>query len=156
MGKRLGCTTALVVVLGLNGLARGGDGTAAPAQLSQVKSTAPIKPNYVPYGISNHELIGVETGARIAAGIVYFKDKDFPYVMHYDEVLICKSVKGRFEIVVEGKAQRMVPGDMVYLPEGSHVRYRSVGEAVMYFAVTPADWLKRVPPEELKAAGEQH
>lgn len=62
----------------------------------------------------------------------------------YDEVLICHSVKGRFEIEIDGKVQQMQPGDMIWLPEGTSVIYRAVGEAVMFYAVMPVDWMKRI------------
>jgi ethanolamine utilization protein EutQ len=103
------------------------------------------KKPFTPRGSSTNELMNDETGARIASGVVYFKDSEIPFTLWYDEVLICHAIEESFEIVVEGVSYPMMPGDMMWLPAGTSLIYRSKGTATAFYAVTPADWAKRRP-----------
>ena len=76
---------------------------------------ADLKPSpFSPRGASTNELMGADTGARIASGIVYFKSCEIPFTLWYDEVLICHAVEESFEIVVDGVSHPMSPGDMMW------------------------------------------
>ena len=89
--------------------------------------------------------MGASTGARLAAGLVTFRDGDFPWTLWYDEVLCCHRVEGAFELEVDGVARPMNPGDMAWIPAGTSLTYRVRGEAVLFYAVTPADWVNGLP-----------
>ena len=41
--------------------------------------------------------------------------------------------------------QKLEPGDMVWLADGTLVSYRVRGEAVVLYSVTPTDWADRTP-----------
>lgn len=100
---------------------------------------------FSPRGSSTNELMNDETGARIASGVVYFKDCDIPFTLWYDEVLICHAVEDSFEIQVGDVVHPMVAGDMIWLPAGTALHYRSKGTSTVFYAVTPSDWAKRRP-----------
>lgn len=100
---------------------------------------------FSPRGSSTNELMNADTGARIASGIVYFKDCEIPFTLWYDEVMICHAVEEEFEIIVDGTSYPMEPGDMMWIPAGTTLAWRSKGTSTAFFAVTPADWAKRKP-----------
>lgn len=107
---------------------------------------AELKPApFSPGGASTNVLMDDETGARIASGIVHFKDCEIPFTLWYDEVMICHAVEDAFEIEVDGVVHSLQPGDMMWLPAGTPLIYRSRGLSTGFFAVTPADWAKRKP-----------
>jgi ethanolamine utilization protein EutQ len=115
-------------------------GSVAHYKLSDLKP-APFSPR----GASTNELMNDDTGARIASGIVYFKDCEIPFTLWYDEVMICHAVEVEFEIIVGDATYPMKPGDMMWLPAGTSLVWRSQGTSTAFFAVTPADWAKRKP-----------
>lgn len=104
-----------------------------------------FRPKYGKEGIASLEQFGVATGATLASGVVFFEDTETPWTQWYDEVLICFSVNGTYEIEIEGVVQRLSPGDMIWLPAGTSLIHRVVGEAVAFYAVTPADYAAHAP-----------
>ena len=76
----------------------------------------------------------------MAAGTVWFRDCDIPFTLWYDEVWICHSVETSFSIEVDSTDHFMQPGDMIWLPKGTQLRYKSRGTTTGFFAVTPPDW----------------
>ncbi|GLS36688.1 hypothetical protein GCM10010869_22790 [Mesorhizobium tianshanense] len=103
------------------------------------------KKPFTPRGSSTNEFTSDETGARIASGVVYFKDAEIPFTLWYDEILICHAIEDSFEIVVDDVSYPLTPGDVIWLPAGTSLIYRSKGTATAYYAVTPADWAKHRP-----------
>ncbi|MGX7874654.1 hypothetical protein ACVDG5_019475 [Mesorhizobium sp. ORM6] len=114
--------------------------TVAHYRLSDL-TPAPFSPR----GASTNELMNADTGARIASGIVYFRDCEIPFTLWYDEVMICHAVEEGFEIAVGDATYPMKPGDMMWIPAGTSLVWRSKGTSTAFFAVTPADWAKRKP-----------
>jgi ethanolamine utilization protein EutQ (cupin superfamily) len=106
---------------------------------------ADIKPNWTPRGSSTHEQVCARNGAKLAGGVVFFKDAEIPFTIWYDELLICHAVEESFHIVVDNRAHEMTPGDMIWLPARTALIYRSKGTATAFFAVTPADWADKRP-----------
>ncbi|MDQ2068203.1 AraC family ligand binding domain-containing protein [Xinfangfangia sp. CPCC 101601] len=101
--------------------------------------------NWSPRGGSTHVQIDDKDGATMAAGTVYFKDCDIPFTLWYDEVWICHSVEGSCSIEVDGKDNFLNPGDMIWLPKDTPLRYKSVGTTCGFFVVTPPNWAELKP-----------
>jgi ethanolamine utilization protein EutQ (cupin superfamily) len=104
-----------------------------------------IKPSFTPRGSSTHEQVGARNGTSIAGGVVFFKDAEIPFTLWYDELLICHAVEESFHIVVDNQPRQLAPGDMIWLPAGTSLIYRSKGTATAFWAVTPPDWADRRP-----------
>lgn len=96
--------------------------------------------NWSPRGGSTHVQIDDKDGASMAAGTVWFRDCDIPFTLWYDEVWICHSVEESFSIEVGGKDHFMQPGDMIWLPKDTPLRYKSRGTTAGFFVVTPPNW----------------
>lgn len=104
-----------------------------------------IVPKTTVPGSSLHQHFGAVDGASIAGGITIFKDCDIPWQLWYDEMLVCLSTDGVFEVVIGDKTHQLKSGDMMWLPAGTDLIYRSVGVTNAVWAVTPPDWEKRRP-----------
>lgn len=115
-----------------------------PAEIKVLKF-AEIVPKFSPRGSSLHQHFGDKEGASMASGFAIFKDCEIPWKLWYDEMLLCFSADGRFDIVIDNVVHQMVSGDMVWLPAGTDLIYRSAGTTHAVWAVTPPDWDKRQP-----------
>ena len=104
-----------------------------------------IKRSFTPRGSSTHEHVGARNGTSIAGGVVFFNDAEIPFTLWYDELLICHAVEESFHIVVDNQPRQLAPGDMIWLPAGTSLIYRSKGTATAFWAVTPPDWADRRP-----------
>ncbi|MER9714098.1 hypothetical protein NKJ13_28360 [Mesorhizobium sp. M0174] len=104
-----------------------------------------ITPSFSPRGSSLHQYFGAEQGASMASGITVFMDAEIHWKLWYDEMLLCLSLEKSFELVVDGIAHELEPGDMMWLPAGTELIYRSVGTTKAVWAVTPPDWEKQRP-----------
>lgn len=114
---------------------------AATPESSSVRRFDALVPDYGEVGVSLHEQVGTANEARIAGGLMFYKDCEVPWTLWYDEVVFCHSVSGKYEIEMNGIAQELRPGDVMWLPSGSTVIYRCKGEATVFYAVTPVNWL---------------
>jgi ethanolamine utilization protein EutQ (cupin superfamily) len=91
-------------------------------------------------GTSWHEFINEKDNSKFGSGITYFQDSDFEWTLWYDEMLICIDPGKLLEIVVDGHAYPLEKGDSIWIPEGTVARYRAVGHALIYYAISPANW----------------
>lgn len=101
---------------------------------------ADITPNFDAVGNSLHQHFGSAEGAAFAGGVVLFRDSEMDWTVWYNEMLICHAVEEKFEIVIDGKAHEMKAGDIMMLPVGTRLIYRSKGTTTLFFAVAPANW----------------
>ena len=114
---------------------------AAPRLFKMEEGT----PEYSPRGSSIHQYIDANSNASIAAGTARFKDSDIPFTLWYDELTICHEVEKSFEIIVGDAVHSMKAGDMIWLPAGTSLRYKSEGISVCFFAVSPGDYEAKKP-----------
>lgn len=107
------------------------------------RKPAPL--DYSPRGSAISQRVDARTGASIAAGTICFRDSEIPFTLWYDELLFCHQVEDRFEIVLGETVHSMAAGDMIWLPAGTSLIYRSIGGTVCFFAVSPGDYEDRQP-----------
>jgi ethanolamine utilization protein EutQ len=85
-------------------------------------------------------LIGPDRSQTMGAGIVTFDKCSNEWTVLYDEVMVV--LEGVFRLrlaerVVEGR-----PGDVIWIPENTPLRYEGDG-AVVFYALYPGDWRRR-------------
>lgn len=83
-------------------------------------------------------LVGPETSESIGAGIAIFEDSSIEWTVRYDE-LICV-LKGHFRLVVGDTARDCAPGDVLWIPNGTALKYESDGRAEVFYTLYPVDW----------------
>jgi ethanolamine utilization protein EutQ len=88
-------------------------------------------------------LIGPEESATMGAGLAVFDGCSIEWTVLYDEVIVV--LEGTFRLKL-GKdlSETLVaaPGDVIWLPEHTPLRYEGDGAKVFY-ALYPVDWRKR-------------
>lgn len=78
---------------------------------------------------------------HIGGGIEYLENVTIDWTVTYDEILfICE---GRLTLEFEDGRHECVAGDIVWLPEGTHLKYIAEERAGYFYALYPADWAAR-------------
>ncbi|WP_352956355.1 hypothetical protein [Mesorhizobium sp. M1322] len=112
--------------------------------MAEVKYFRPIgfERRFNDRGTSVHEYINEQDHPAFSCGITSFRDSDFDWTLWYDEMLICIDPGGLLEVSADGNAYSLAKGDCIWLPNGTSARYRSIGLALVYWVISPADWRK--------------
>ena len=76
---------------------------------------------------------------RMGCGIMELKNgADFEWTLTYDEYDII--LEGCLEIEIDGRRISGGPGDIIYIPKGSHIHFKTPDHAKYVYTVYPADW----------------
>lgn len=90
-------------------------------------------------GVLLKDLCSVEEAPRIGCGLMELRDgADFPWTLTYDEWDVV--LEGRLEIVIDGRVISGGAGDMIYIPKGSSIHFRTPYYARYAYVVYPANW----------------
>ena len=85
--------------------------------------------------------IDASTSRSLGAGIEYLEDTVIEWTVTYDEVLFIH--EGRLTIESGGERHDCVPGDIVWLPEGTSLKYIARERVAYFYALHPVDWAER-------------
>jgi ethanolamine utilization protein EutQ len=120
-------------------------GRARESKMAEVKLFKRAEMRFEPYGgppgqATIARLVGPELSSTMGAGLGTFDDCSVEWTVLYDELVVV--LEGVFRLrladgIVEGR-----PGDVIWIPENTALRYE--GErAVVFYALYPVDWRKR-------------
>lgn len=82
-------------------------------------------------------IIGPEVSNTIGAGMATFDSTSVQWTVLYDEVIVC--LKGVFRLRVGAEMFEAHPGDVIWIPEYTHLAYEGEGAEVFY-VLYPVDW----------------
>ena len=88
-------------------------------------------------------LVGPELSSSMGAGVATFDNCSIEWTVLYDELIVV--LEGTFRLRLGGEENRTIeagPGDVIWLPEGTPLRYEGDGAKVFY-ALSPVDWKSR-------------
>lgn len=85
--------------------------------------------------------INAACSRTMGAGIEYLENVTIEWTVTYDEVLFIH--EGRLTIESGGERHDCVPGDIVWLPEGTALKYVAKERVGYFYALYPVDWAKR-------------
>jgi ethanolamine utilization protein EutQ len=85
-------------------------------------------------------LIGPEISATMGAGIAMFDGCSIEWTVLYDEMIVV--LEGHFRLRVGDTVYEAGPGDVIWIPENTPLRYEGEKARVCY-ALFPVDWRKR-------------
>jgi ethanolamine utilization protein EutQ len=85
-------------------------------------------------------LVGTELSSTMGAGIATFDACSIEWTLLYDEVIVV--LEGRFRLRVGDETVEADPGDVVWIPDGTPLRYEGDG-ATVFYALAPVDWRTR-------------
>ncbi|MGI6012249.1 MAG: cupin domain-containing protein [Ruminococcus sp.] len=91
-------------------------------------------------GVAVKDIVTLEEAPRIGAGVMELKETDFEWTLSYDEFDMV--IEGELEIVTKEGVIRGKKGDILYIPKGSHIHFRTPSYARFAYFVYPADWQK--------------
>ncbi len=84
------------------------------------------------------DLVDKGISQTIGAGIGIYEDCSNEWTVTYDELLFV--LEGHFRLVVGDERLDCEPGDVLWIPNGTTVKYEADGHAVCFYAVYPVDW----------------
>ena len=77
-------------------------------------------------------------GAPIAAGYMALEKGGFPWTLNYDEIDIV--LEGELVIRRGAEEVRGGPGDVIYIPKGSSIKFSTPSKVRFVYVTYPADW----------------
>lgn len=86
-------------------------------------------------------LITDRESGTLGAGLARFDHCSVDWTVLYDEVMFV--FEGTFRLAVGDRRYVCTPGDVLWIPERTTLKYESDGPSVCFYAVYPADWRKR-------------
>ena len=116
--------------------------------MSEVKHFAASKMRFEAYGgppgkASIARLVGPELSSSMGGGVATFDLCSIEWTVLYDELIVV--LEGNFRLRLGGESNRTIeagPGDVIWLPENTPLRYEGDGAKVFY-ALSPVDWKSR-------------
>lgn len=85
-------------------------------------------------------LVGPELSSSMGGGIATFDGCSIEWTVLYDELIVV--LEGNFRLRLGDRIIEAGPGDVIWLPEGTPLRYEGDGAKVFY-ALSPVDWKSR-------------
>ena len=91
-------------------------------------------------GVYLKDIVDLNEAPRMGAGIMEIDHTSFEWTLDYDEYDMV--ISGVLNIVMDGRNITGQPGDIIYIPKGSHIHFQSNTKARYAYFVYPADWQK--------------
>jgi ethanolamine utilization protein EutQ (cupin superfamily) len=85
-------------------------------------------------------LVGPEMSKTMGAGIATFDGCSIEWTVLYDEVIVV--LEGTFRLVVGGETYACAPGDVIWIPENTPIKYEG-DKAKVFYTLYPVDWRQK-------------
>ena len=106
------------------------------------RSEMQLKPAITPTGnTAIARVVDASFSREIGAGIEYLENVTIDWTVTYDEVLFI--LDGPLTVEFDGASHQCETGDIVWLPNGTRLKYIAKGRASYFYAVHPVDWAAR-------------
>ena len=92
-------------------------------------------------GVALKDIVSLQEAPRMGAGVMELDNTSFEWTLTYDEYDMV--IEGELEIAIDGRVIKGAPGDIIYIPKGSHIHFQTPSFARYAYFVYPADWQKR-------------
>lgn len=102
-------------------------------------STVKLEPFEGREDVKLKDITTLEEAPRMGCGIMELTDgASFEWTLTYDEYDIV--LEGNLEIEIDGRIVAGGPGDVIYIPKGSHIHFQTPDRAKYAYTVYPANW----------------
>ena len=102
-------------------------------------STVKLEPVEGREDVKLKDITTLEEAPRMGCGIMELTDgASFEWTLTYDEYDIV--LEGNLEIEIDGRIVAGGPGDVIYIPKGSHIHFQTPDRAKYAYTVYPANW----------------
>jgi ethanolamine utilization protein EutQ len=85
-------------------------------------------------------LVGPDLSASMGVGLAKFDDCSIEWTVLYDEMIVV--LEGEFRLQLPDRLIIAVPGDVIWIPEHTPLRYEGK-QALVCYALYPVDWRAR-------------
>jgi ethanolamine utilization protein EutQ len=89
---------------------------------------------------SNARLVGPDISKTMGAGIAQFDGCSIEWTVLYDEMVVV--LEGTFRMRVGKEVYEATPGDVIWIPENTPLRYEG-DKATVCYTLFPVDWRQR-------------
>lgn len=86
-------------------------------------------------------VVNASFSRHIGGGVEYLENVAIDWTVTYDGILFI--FEGRLTLEFNDGAHECTAGDIVWLPEGTHLKYIARERAGYFYALYPADWAAR-------------
>lgn len=102
-------------------------------------STVKLEPFEGREDVKLKDITTLEEAPRMGCGVMELTDgASFEWTLTYDEYDIV--LEGNLEIEIDGRVVAGGPGDVIYIPKGSHIHFQTPDRAKYAYTVYPANW----------------
>ena len=84
------------------------------------------------------DLLTLEESPRLGCGLMVMERTTFPWTLNYDELDYV--IEGRLDILVGDQKVSAGPGEVLYIPKGTSIRFSVQDKARFLYFVYPANW----------------
>ncbi len=110
-----------------------------PSGIIMVKTdTVKCEPFSDTKGVYVKDILELDEAPRMGAGVMELDNTSFEWTLTYDEYDYV--ISGELEIEIDGRVVKGKPGDIIYIPKGSHIHFQTPSKARYAYFVYPADW----------------
>lgn len=88
--------------------------------------------------VYTRDLLTLEESPRLGLGLMTMEDTTFPWHLEYDEVDYV--IEGHLDIIVGDEVLSAGPGELLFIPKGSDIKFSVNGKARFIYVTYPADW----------------
>ena len=85
-------------------------------------------------------LVGPELSHTMGAGAAVFDGCSIEWTVLYDEVIVV--LEGTFRLVVGKDSHSCAPGDVIWIPENTPIKYEG-DKAKVFYVLHPVDWRQK-------------
>lgn len=97
---------------------------------------------FMQQGVRLKDVVSLEEAPRMGCGVMELDaGTSFQWKLDYDEYDFV--ISGTLEIEIEGRVISGGPGDIILIPKGSAIHFRSPDSVRYAYFVYPADWQKK-------------
>lgn len=87
------------------------------------------------------DVVSLEESPRLGCGVMEMDKTCFDWTLNYDEIDYI--IKGKLEIVIDGRTVTGEEGDMIFIPNGSTIKFSVPDYARFLYVTYPANWAEQ-------------
>ncbi|MGO3732670.1 MAG: ethanolamine utilization protein EutQ [Vagococcus sp.] len=84
------------------------------------------------------DLVTLDESPRLGCGLMVMKDTTFDWTLEYDEVDYI--IDGELSVIIDGRTISAGPGEILFIPKSSSIKFSVTGDARFVYVTYPADW----------------
>lgn len=84
------------------------------------------------------DLVSLKESPRLGCGLMVMEKTTFDWTLNYDEIDYV--IEGTLSIIIDGRTVTAGPGEIIFIPKGSTIKFFVPEKARFMYVTYPADW----------------